>query len=86
MTTKWRKVAEDLINSDWGTTVEYDDANRFIREFNDQKLILIMLIDIAKSLRVLRCSNFLDIPRRLDRVRIAAEGTRREASVRRRKR
>lgn len=80
----WREMADDLISSNWGQQGESATTENKIN--NDGRIQMILLLDIARSLRILRCSNFTDMPRRLERVRLATEGMRRDMKARSRRR
>lgn len=76
----YAEIADSLVEGGW----YYGDAENVgvvqkIKSLTIEEKIAVLLTDIAKSLRVLRCSNFIDIPRRLNRTRVAVEGLRREA-------
>lgn len=85
----YKEIADSLVNQDWGWDGAGDDVNAHINSLTEAQKTVVLLVDIAKSLRVLRCHNFIDVPRRLDAIRRASEGLRREqknrAAVRRRK-
>lgn len=62
----WKEIAEQLINGGWG----HEDASVYkaTQSASDQRLMVALLIDIAESLRVLRCLNFKGIPRTLQEI------------------
>lgn len=87
MSTKritYQEVADSLANGNWhwGAVLENKTISTHINEQTNDMLTVVLLADIAKSLRVLRCSNFTAIPRKLDRTCLAVEGLRREAKQR----
>lgn len=60
----WREMADELIHGNWGTEAE-DRRDYIIKHTAPTErdyLIIILLRDIAESLRVLRCQNFKEIP------------------------
>lgn len=82
----YKDVAESVINEGWHWNVdESKSMNSHIATLDDSIICAVLLADIAKSLRVLRCNNFVDIPNRLDAIRVASQGLRRESRSRRKK-
>lgn len=69
MSVPWKEVAENLIQCNWQSGEAHKDANAFIKAATDQRLIMCLLIDIAQSLRVLRCGSFQAIPEVLRGIR-----------------
>lgn len=71
----WNDISESIVNGRWRTTKASDpnlDADRFIKgaKISDCEIIQIALLaDIAKSLRALRCSNFVGVPHVLRDIR-----------------
>lgn len=63
---KWKEIASELIYGEWGE--ERIGVSNFIKSSSDSRLTICLLLDIAESLRVLRCENFKDIPNRLSRI------------------
>lgn len=65
----WNDIADKLINTDWHTK---DDtclnSTDLIKKSTDTRLQTILLRDIAKSLRILRCVNFQGIPYTLTEI------------------
>jgi hypothetical protein len=81
----WLEQADSLIHGQWGTEGETVYQQNQLN--GDSRLQLCLLLDIAKSLRALRCINFLSLPQDIKQLRRAAEGLRRDAQgVIRRKR
>lgn len=60
----WEAVADSLVFGNWGTKYldEATTPTKAIKTTSDERLALILLLDIAKSLRVLRCKSFQEIP------------------------
>lgn len=79
----YKQIADDLLASDWGQ--EHGSVNAAIKTITVEERVMCLLVDIAQSLRILRCSNFTDVPRRLDKIRLAAEGIRRERKQRKKR-
>lgn len=67
----WRELAEEAINGNWGGSyTDRADAMRSKLQNAQHNLIIIALLaDIARSLRVLQCPNFQSIPRVLGGIR-----------------
>lgn len=63
----WKEIADELLEVNWGQ--QNESAADAVRQVADQRLILCLLIDIAQSLRILRCRNFQDIPWILKQIR-----------------
>lgn len=63
----WKSVASELVFGGWGS--ESQNPSKYVQEHPDQRLMLCLLIDIAESLRVLRCRNFQEIPSVLCEIR-----------------
>lgn len=59
----WREVADYLIPGERGA--EYNSTGAYVADQSLDKLAVILLSDIAKSLRALRCPNFVAIPEEL---------------------
>jgi len=78
----WLDQAENLIHGSWGCNGTDEVASN--KRDSDTRLSMILLLDIAKSLRVLRCSNFNDTPRKLDRIDRELRAMRLEATRKRR--
>lgn len=80
----YTEVADSIVQEDWhwADIADNIDLVAHINSMNDSFLQIILLADIAKSLRVLRCSNFTDLLRRIDRTRVAVEGLRRDTKGR----
>ena len=72
----WKDMAENLIQTDWGSQGE--SVKSQIIKGSDSRLQLCLLVDIAKSLRALRCSSFLGVPRSLDRMRVRLDAIERQ--------
>lgn len=70
ITIKYDKVADELVNGNWGQTGDHLTEKNMIKDAPDSRLMLVLLIDIAKSLRVLRCQNFKNIPNELRDIRL----------------
>ncbi len=69
---KYDSVVDAFVYGDWGCDLG-DDINNpqdFIKKANREQLSMILLIDIARSLRVLRCPNFKGIPGELRAIRL----------------
>lgn len=81
----YTEVANSLVQGGWHWETDAG-VNTHIKGLTDTQKMVVLLADIAQSLRPLRCSNFTDIPRRLDRTRVAIEGLRRESKARARAR
>ena len=67
---RWDAIAESMIYGGWKTNTE-ESVAQFIGNSRPDNLNVIkiaLLIDIAQSLRVLRCHIFKDIPNKLDRI------------------
>ena len=63
----WLEVAERLLYGDWGRKGE--TTKKLIEESSYTELQLALLIEIAKSLRRLRCHEFQAIPDYLKSIR-----------------
>jgi hypothetical protein len=65
----WKMMAEELLRSasgDWYTTgMEGKTPGEAVKAASESRLQLCLLIDIAQSLRALRCPNFVGMPRDL---------------------
>jgi len=79
----WKSMADELVRGAWGN--DGLDLVKQIKSSTDSRLVLSLLIDVAQSLRALRCSNFVRMSSDLERLRIAMEGQRRDAKARRRR-
>lgn len=76
----WSDMADDLVHGNWGQQGE--GSNPLIKSVNDDRLEIVLLIDIAKSLRILRCQNFREIPNVLKSIKTNTQKPkRRKASV-----
>ena len=64
----WRTAAEAIINSEF-LGQEASSVDQYIKDATNEKIAVFLLYDIAKSLRILRCSNFKDIPDILRKIR-----------------
>lgn len=67
----WVEVADELIFGGYG--MQCEDRKDYIKRHLDREsrdyLTIILLRDIAESLRILRCSNFKEIPHLLRNIR-----------------
>lgn len=66
---KWADVAESLMRVYHWRTGDYPNGDEAVRRLAHENLQTILLADIAKSLRVLRCQNFQNIPFKLDAIK-----------------
>lgn len=80
----WKEQADELLRGNWGS--EGESVSDRIKISSDQRLSLALLIDIAESLRALRCANFTGMPHHLRRTARAVEGLRRDLKATRRSR
>lgn len=80
---KWTEMADELVNGGWGQAA--NDSADAVTRADDNRIQAVLLLDIAKSLRVLRCANFVRIPYTLEQSRKAVAGLRRDMKVRGRK-
>jgi hypothetical protein len=68
---KWKDVADDLILGNWGNEdKEILNLTEFIEKSSVEKISSILLLDIAISLRVLRCHTFKEIPNTLHAIHL----------------
>lgn len=67
----YSEIADRLIVGAWGYPEEagFCDASEAIKGEGYSRLTLALMIDIATSLRVLRCQNFQNIPFKLDAIK-----------------
>lgn len=82
---KFKEIAQELIYGNWQET-SAPDAKAFIKSASYEILSFFLLLDIAESLRILRCQNFKDIPYRLDQIRNRLEQIRLNTTKKRKKR
>lgn len=59
-------VADSIVEGGWHWEVDDNvHLNNHIKSLTDSMKTVLLLADIAKSLRPLRCHNFLEVPERL---------------------
>jgi len=63
----YSEVVDSLLEG-WKWETAEANKNRFISSLPPEATTVALLIDIAKSLRVLRCSNFMALPTTLYRI------------------
>lgn len=62
-------MADEILYTDWRTG-DHPDARTAVRAVGMDVIQVVLLRDIAESLRILRCQNFKDIPQILRGIRI----------------
>ena len=67
----YSNIVNNFLDGSWGyaKAAGFRDASEAIERGHDSRLSMALLIDIAKSLRVLRCWNFQNIPFKLDAIK-----------------
>ena len=59
----WEKCANAIIHGGWHyNSTPPKDPYASVKSFAPEQISMVLLLDIAKSLRILRCKNFTAIP------------------------